>query len=74
MPGAESNADWDLVTRAGFYLVNESREAYLSRLALIDMAERSLDAQYYLWKPDLTGSIMVERLVQAVRAPKASVQ
>jgi cardiolipin synthase C len=53
--------------QSGFYLVNESREAFLSRLALIDLAERSIDAQYYIWKPDLTGSILVERLARAAQ-------
>jgi cardiolipin synthase C len=53
--------------QSGFYLLNESREAFLSRLALIDMAERSIDAQYYIWKPDLSGSIVVERLARAAQ-------
>lgn len=35
------------------------------RLALIDTATTSLDAQYFIWKQDAVGSLLLERLLQA---------
>jgi putative cardiolipin synthase len=51
--------------RSGFHLMNEGREAFLARIALADLAERSLDAQYFIWTNDAIGSILLERLVRA---------
>jgi putative cardiolipin synthase len=52
---------------SGFTLLNDGRNAFLARTALADLAERSLDVQYFIWKPDRTGSILVARLVQAAK-------
>jgi len=35
------------------------------RLAMIDTASVSIDAQYFLWKEDAVGSLLLERLLQA---------
>jgi putative cardiolipin synthase len=32
---------------------------------MIDLAEKSIDLQYYIWEPDTTGRILAERLVRA---------
>lgn len=50
---------------SGFRLLPEAREAFIARLALADVAERSLDMQYYIWDPDTTGRIIVDRVVRA---------
>ena len=35
------------------------------RLALIDTATASIDAQYFIWKDDAVGSLLLERVLQA---------
>jgi putative cardiolipin synthase len=52
---------------SGFSLLNDGRSAFLTRAGLADLAERSLDVQYFIWKPDMTGSILMERLVEAAK-------
>ena len=37
------------------------------RLALADLAERSLDMQYYSWDGDVTGRIILERVMKAAK-------
>jgi len=50
---------------SGFQLLAEAREAFIVRLALAEVAEQSLDMQYYIWEPDTTGRIIVDRVIQA---------
>ena len=50
---------------SGFSLLSHGREAFIVRLALADLAERSLDMQYYMWDGDITGRIIVDRVMQA---------
>jgi cardiolipin synthase C len=50
---------------SGFYLVREGGDAFLARLAMIDLAEKTLDAQYYIWDGDVTGLILAEHIVHA---------
>ncbi|MEN6438632.1 MAG: phospholipase D family protein [Syntrophobacter sp.] len=52
---------------SGFSLLNEGRSAFLARMALAGMAERSLDVQYFILQPDMTGSILVAHLIEAAR-------
>jgi len=46
-------------------LLDTGREAFISRIALADAAEVSLDAQYYIWNADTTGRLLADRLLQA---------
>ena len=50
---------------SGFSLLSHGREAFIVRLALADLAERSLDMQYYMWDGDTTGRIVVDRVMKA---------
>ena len=50
---------------SGFSLLSQGREAFIARLALADLAERSLDMQYYMWDGDTTGRIIVEHVMKA---------
>ena len=50
---------------SGFGLLSHGREAFIVRLALADLAERSLDMQYYMWDGDTTGRIIVDRVMKA---------
>jgi putative cardiolipin synthase len=51
--------------QSGFALVVEGSRALMARLAMADLAEKTLDVQYYIWDPDTTGRIMAERLIRA---------
>jgi len=50
---------------SGFSLLGHGREAFIVRLALADLAERSLDMQHYVWDGDTTGRIIVDRVMKA---------
>ena len=51
--------------RSGFAIVRSGRSAFIDRIALADLAEKSLDLQYFSWEDDMTGRILAERLVRA---------
>lgn len=51
--------------QSGFSLIQEGSRAFTARLAMADLAEKTLDAQYYIWDVDTTGRIMAQRLIQA---------
>ena len=50
---------------SGFSLLSHGREAFIVRLALADLAERSLDMQYFSWDGDTTGRIIVDSVIKA---------
>jgi putative cardiolipin synthase len=50
---------------SGFLLVPEDRDAFMARLAMADLAEKTLDAQYFIWESDTTGRILGEHLLRA---------
>jgi len=50
---------------SGFAIIRHGREAFTARIAVADLAEKSLDVQYYIWEQDATGRIFAERLIQA---------
>lgn len=50
---------------SGLRLLSEGRDAYIARLALAELAEHSLDAQYFIWEDDRVGMILIERLLAA---------
>jgi cardiolipin synthase C len=51
--------------QSGFRLIDQGRDAFRARLALADLAERSIDAQYFIWSKDAVGTILLDRLVRA---------
>ena len=50
---------------SGFSLVEYGENGFLSRLAMCDLAEKTLDMQYYIWSADTTGRILASRLLRA---------
>lgn len=48
-----------------FYPLSRGLDAFGSRLSLIDHAEVSIDAQYFLMKPDDAGLVLATKLVEA---------
>jgi cardiolipin synthase C len=50
---------------SGLHALPDGREALAARVALADAAQRSLDVQYYIWKKDLAGKVLLEHLFHA---------
>ncbi|HEY7193766.1 MAG TPA: phospholipase D family protein [Gemmatimonadales bacterium] len=51
--------------RSAFRLLPTGIDAFVARAVLIELAERTLDLQYYIFHPDRTGALIVERLIAA---------
>ncbi|TXS95427.1 phospholipase D family protein [Parahaliea maris] len=52
---------------SGFRILDSSHSGLYWRLALIDSATTSLEIQTYLWYPDASGRLLLERVVAAAR-------
>ena len=50
---------------SGIHLLPQGPVAFYARLALAEMAERSIDAQYYIWQRDRVGKLLLGALVRA---------
>jgi cardiolipin synthase C len=50
---------------SGIYVLHLGTDAFVARTVLADLAERSLDVQYYIWHADTTGKLLTDRLLQA---------
>ena len=51
---------------SGFRVLDTSHDGLLWRLALIDSATTSLDIQTYLWYPDHSGILVLERAMEVL--------
>ena len=51
--------------QSGFRLLRSGLDAFVARAELADEAQRSIDAQYYLYHPDLTGALFTNHLLKA---------
>ncbi|MFW2437986.1 MAG: phospholipase D family protein [Arenicellales bacterium] len=49
----------------GFYSLSKGKDAFGARLVLMKRAERSIDVQYFLMKPDNAGLVFTEKLMEA---------
>ena len=52
---------------SAFALMQYGALAFLSRAALADLAERTLDVQYYIYEADSAGVVLADRLLAAAR-------
>src|SRR5262245_65304992 len=50
---------------SGFSVIQLGERALMARVAMADLAEKTLDAQYYIWDGDITGQILADRLLRA---------
>jgi putative cardiolipin synthase len=50
---------------SGLAIIRQGRMAFTTRVALADLAEKTLDVQYFLWESDATGLILGDRLLRA---------
>lgn len=51
--------------KSGVVPLEHGHDALVSRLALIDAAEHSIDAQYYIWHDDTSGLLLLDALSRA---------
>ncbi len=50
---------------SGVHILDEAREAFAARMVLIRAAGRSLDLQYYIWHPDVSGMLLLDAVREA---------
>ena len=53
--------------RTGIFVLDVPHDAFAARALLARAAERSLDVQYYIWRNDTTGNLLMEELWNAAR-------
>jgi len=51
--------------QSGFRLLTKSTNALMSRIALVDHAQHSIDLQYYIFQNDATGRLLAQHLLAA---------
>jgi len=51
--------------QSGLMLLNNGLDAFVARAVLAQYAERSIDAQYYLFHNDLVGALFLDQLLKA---------
>lgn len=51
--------------QSGFLVINQGRQAYSQRARLASLAEKSIDAQYYIWNSDRSGRLLAWHMLQA---------
>lgn len=50
---------------SGFVLLDTGHDALLKRLSLLDLSEKAVDLQYYIWNSDQSGRLMAQRVYLA---------
>ncbi|WP_231494534.1 MULTISPECIES: phospholipase D family protein [Bordetella] len=50
---------------SGIYALADARAAFAARALLLRAAEKTLDVQYYIWRGDMTGTLLLEALYDA---------
>lgn len=50
---------------SGIYPLPDARDAFAARVLLAQRAERTLDVQYYIWRNDMSGTLLFEALRSA---------
>jgi cardiolipin synthase C len=50
---------------SGIFPLRDARDAFAARMSLARQAERTLDVQYYIWRDDMTGTLLFEALRDA---------
>lgn len=52
---------------SGVISLHEARGAFAARMHAISLAERSIDVQYYIWRDDITGNLLLKALQDAAQ-------
>src|SRR5690606_27189523 len=50
---------------SGVWPIRDGHDAFADRVLLAEAADRSLDVQYYIWRPDMSGVLLAEALHRA---------
>ncbi len=50
---------------SGIHPLRDARNAFAARFLLAQAAERTLDVQYYIWRNDLSGTLLLKALLDA---------
>ena len=50
---------------SGVVALPDGRDAFAARMRLADAAERTLDVQYYIWRNDTSGTLLLDALRRA---------
>lgn len=50
---------------SGILTLAAARDAFAARMLMVEAAERSLDVQYYIWRNDVTGTLLLDALLRA---------
>jgi putative cardiolipin synthase len=48
--------------KTGVFPLADSHDAFAARMLLAQVVERTLDVQYYIWRPDMTGTLLFDAL------------
>jgi putative cardiolipin synthase len=49
----------------GIFPLPDARDAFAARVRLAQVAQRTLDVQYYIWRADMTGTVLFQSLLDA---------
>ena len=52
---------------SGIHTLGDPLEAFAARMLLAKVAEQTLDVQYYIWRGDQTGTLLLQALVDAAQ-------
>lgn len=55
----------DNIKDSSMYLIKDGVDAFVGRIALLALAEKSIDVQYYIWHSDLIGKLLFTSLLKA---------
>lgn len=55
----------DCGNRSGVHALPNGLDAFATRIVLANLAERTLDVQYYIWEADRSGTLLVDALCNA---------
>ena len=58
-------ASGEPAAKSSYLTINTSKVALDWRLAMVDTARKQLDFQYFLWRTDDTGTLLINRVLQA---------
>ena len=50
---------------SGFKIIRRGRQGFTARIAMTELAEKTLDLQYYAWEADETGWLLAEHVLKA---------
>jgi len=59
------NPQQDMGDQSAFLALHNNDESLAWRIALIEQAEKTIDAQYYSWHNDTSGALLISKLIEA---------